>query len=340
MSIIARYFLQRRGRYEMVRLKNLPTLLLKRAYLCSSAGLIHLLTLSPTGLFADTVKSPALNSSTPAPAERRAASVRKASLPLYFVENRGQLDDQVAYYVHGTNKILYFGSAGVTIVLNQPSSRQSSQATVAVVNSSSDALAERAISRVTIKLEFVGADPAVKPVGEELSTARFSYFKGRREDWATGLKTYHRLAYRDLWPGIDLVYSGSVDRLKYMFVVKPGADPKQIRLRYRGAESVSLDMDGKLLVQTAVEGFHDDKPMAYQELNGMTVDVAAEYALRSEAGAGHSYGFNVGAYESSKALVIDPAILVYSGFLGGSGGDRGNGIAVDSAGNSYLPGEA
>ncbi|HEY3169260.1 MAG TPA: hypothetical protein VGK57_18655, partial [Candidatus Binatia bacterium] len=244
----------------MVPMKMSRKLLLKTACLWFAGLVICLSGLNPRSLLADVVGAEPLTSWTFSPGQRKAAPARvaKTSLPLYFIENRGQVDARVAYYVHGANKILYFGPEGVTMVLSTPLSRQSSQATVALVDSRSDAPAERSVSRVTIKLDFVGADPAVKPVGEQLSTARFSYFKGRREDWATGLKTYNRLVYRDLWPGIDLVYSGSVDRLKYMFAVRPGADPKQIRLRYRGAESVSLDREGKLLVQTALEDFHDD----------------------------------------------------------------------------------
>ena len=330
----------------MVSLKILPKRLMRTADFCTVGFVIHLTTaLAPTLLFADSVDSLPVGSGASASLSRKAVSVRSAnrSLPLYFIENRGQVNARVAYYIQGTNKIIYFGAEGVTLVLSKPVERQSAQSTVGLVSSgsieSSDGVGEDLISRVTVKLDFVGANPAVKPAGEELSAARFSYFKGRREDWATDLKTYARLVYADLWPGIDLVYSGSVNRLKYMFVVKPGADPKQIRMRYRGAESVSLDADGRLLVRTSLEDFHDDRPTAYQEINGTVVDVVAGYALKSQIDAGYSFGFNVGAYDPAKALIIDPAILVYSGFIGGSADDRGNGIAVDADGNSYVTGE-
>ena len=89
-----------------------------------------------------------------------------------------------------------------------------------------------------VKLDFVGANPEAKPEGRDRQRAVFSYFRGPEKDWRTGLKTYSKIVYRDLWRGIDLVYEGSVNQLKYEFVVKPGADPAKIRLRYRGVSSI------------------------------------------------------------------------------------------------------
>ena len=76
--------------------------------------------------------------------------------------------------------------------------------------------------------------------------------------------------------------------------------------------------------------------------------VSVSYALEtSDAGSEKEsvYGFTLGAYDSTLPLVIDPAVLIYCGFIGGSGGDvngsdHGYGIAVDSAGNAYVTGEA
>jgi hypothetical protein len=298
----------------------------------------------PIALFADSSKSlPVVRvSQRLAPSMGPSAALNR--FPLYFVENRGQVDPRAAYYIQGAGKVLYFGSTGVTMVLSKPLDRKSAQADLAGVAlgaaAAGDGVASGSISRAAVTLEFVGADPAAKPVGEDLAKARFSYFKGPRENWAVGLQSYTRLVYADLWPGIDLIYTASVDRLKYMFVVKAGANPKRIKLRYRGAESISLNRDGKLLIRTAVEDFQDERPTAHQEIHGTVKDVSAEYILlTSDSAGGHSYGFNIGVYDASKTLVIDPAILVYSGFIGGTGDDRGNGIAVGSDGSSYITGE-
>jgi uncharacterized repeat protein (TIGR01451 family) len=315
-----------------------PTLIFTVSAACFAA-------LDPMALFADGSKSLPLVrvSQRPVPSKSGLSAARNR-FPLYFVENRGQVDPRAAYYIQGADKVLYFGSRSVTMVLSKPAGRQSAQADLAGVAlgaaATDDGVAPGSISRAAVTLEFVGADPTVKPVGEDLAKARFSYFKGPREDWAAGLQSYTRLVYADLWPGIDLIYTASVDRLKYTFVVKPGADPKRIKLRYRGAEAVSLNQDGKLLIRTAVEDFHDERPTAHQDVDGAVKDVSAEYILlNSESDAGYVYGFNVGAYDAAKVLVIDPAILVYAGFIGGTGDDRGNGMAVDSDGSAYITGE-
>ncbi len=119
-----------------------------------------------------------------------------------------------------------------------------------------------------VKLDFVGANADVKPVGEEKTGGVISYFKGKPADWKAGLPTYSRIVYRELWPGIDLAYSGTSNRLKYEFIVHPGADPSRVRLAYRGVEGISVDEEGRLEVKTPAGGFKDDVPVAYQEIAG------------------------------------------------------------------------
>ena len=157
-------------------------------------------------------------------------------MPLYFIENQGQLDKEVGFYVQGSDKTLYFTPQGVTIALS--GKKAESEET----------------QRWVVKLDFVGANPDVRPRGEARQEAVISYFKGKPGDWKKGLSTYSRIVYPNLWDGIDLVYSGSVNKLKYEFVVKPGADTKQIRLAYRGASNVTVKETGELMVDTPLGG--------------------------------------------------------------------------------------
>ena len=264
-------------------------------------------------------------------------------LPLYFIENQGQLDSQVSYYIQGRDKSIYFTPAGVTFALRGPDPEAlEEESPVSRISYPAGSRWVRGVSKAAqrwvVKLDFVGANADVRPRGEELTPAVVSYFKGRREEWKVGLGTYASLVYEDLWPGIDLVYRGTVSRLKYTFLVHPGADPEQIRLAYRGAE-VKLNPRGQLQVSTPAGGFADDKPYAYQEDDGQRDEVAAAYVLEGEgAGEGQVYGFRLGPYDPSLPLVVDPAVLVYAGYRGGSDRDVGFGIAADGAGSAYVSG--
>lgn len=137
-----------------------------------------------------------------------------------------------------------------------------------------------------------------------------------------------------------------MNELKYEFVVKPGADPSQIRLRYRGAEKVSIDKDGRLEVTTSVASFKDGVPIAWQETAGGKKDISLAYDLSSAKDCGgidgdetsYSYKFKVGAYDPALPLILDPAVLLYCGYIGGSSEDMGTGIAIDSGGCAYLTG--
>jgi len=281
-------------------------------------------------------------------------------LPLYFIENRGQVDEQVAYYLQGQDKTLYFTPQGVAFVLTGETPKHweenghdeefvvATSVASSLRTSEASATSPQQPERWVLKLHFVGANPDVQPTGQDETPAVISYFKGPPEEWKTGLKTYSSLVYPDLWPGIDLAYSGTVNRLKYQFVVKPGADPSQIKLAYHGATAVRINEARQLEVSTPVGGFADGQPYAYQEMDGQQLPVEVGYVLYDQSlcdtdhetrSTEHVYGFRVGAYDLQKPLVLDPVILVYCGYIGGTGDDQGWGIAVDSAGNAYVTGQ-
>ncbi len=266
------------------------------------------------------------------------------SLPLDFIPNQGQVDEQVDFYVKGRDKLIYFTPQGLTFVLTTILETNSTVGIDNILNPSSPPTAPhpQSATRWVVKLDFVDANPDVHPVGEEKTDTTVSYFKGSPDQWHTGIPTYRRIVYKDLWPGIDLAFTGTVNELKYEFIVRPGADPDRIRLTYRGAEVVQA-ADGSLEITTPVGGFTDVSPTAYQEIEGRRVPVSVAYDLAPPVAdpqpATRHVRFAVGPYDPTRPLVLDPAILIYCGYIGGTGGDYGLGIAVDEAGNAYVVGQ-
>ncbi len=292
----------------------------------------------------------------------KAAEVQSlfAKLPLYFIKNKGQVDPQVAYYLQGQNAAVYFTPKGITFTLTGPETSKTelkpvkeNVAKAEPVSLLPSHLAKGAKGepepmvdrkRWAVNLDFIGANPKATLAAESPLPAVISYFKGSPDQWKTGLPTYSRLVYSNLWPGIDLIYAGAGARLKYEFVVHPGADPKTIRLAYRGAKTVQLNAGGQLEIATPVGNFGEDKPYVYQVIDGKEVEVQSSYRLESVERKGGEiesvpYGFNVGDYDRTRPLVLDPVVFLYAGYIGGIGEDFGVDIAVDATGAAYVTGD-
>jgi len=263
--------------------------------------------------------------------------VKFGRMPLSFIPNEGQLDNSVIYYIAGRDTFIYFGPTGVSISLMRFATPEKAapifpKAAPLLMNKFDQK------SRWTVKLDFIGVAAGVMPCGDEKTGSVTSYFRGRPDEWKSGLPSYSRIVYRNLWPGIDLAYSGSADCLKYEFVVQPGVDPSTIRLAYRGASRVAVNAGRQLEVDTPLGGFYDQAPLAYQDRNGDRVPVPVAFQVEESADPSAAFGFAVGAYDRSLPLVIDPATVIYCGFIGGAADDRATAVAVDGSGNAYLTG--
>ncbi len=272
----------------------------------------------------------------PAAAATKTQMLAMKNLPLDFIPNRGQVDGQVSFYIKGSDRTVYFTPGGMTLALHKTEVVNK----VSGANNPADMIEHKALSGKSwvIKMDFIGARKDAAPEGLERSGAVFSYFKGGREDWQAGLPGYRRIIYRELWPGVDLVYMGDVGRLKYEFVLRPGADPRLIKLGVSGASDVKIDGEGQLVLETQLENIVDEKPFAYQEAPpGERRLIQAAYAIKKTSEERVQVGFSLADYNRNLPLVIDPATFVYCGYIGGAGAGECD-IAVDRSGNAYVAG--
>ena len=236
-------------------------------------------------------------------------------LPLYFTPSPGE---QGTFAVHGAGASALFRAGGARFDLATGRGESTRSARLA--------------------LDFVDASAAAIPEGSRLTAAKVNYLTGARERWLTNVPTYEGVAYRGLWPGIDLAVSGVDERLKYTFTLAPGADVSMVRLAYDGARG-RLMADGSLLLDTPVGPIMDPAPVAHQQRGEQVVPVGVDFVLVPGTAGSLTVGFRLGPYDRTLPLVIDPALPVFAGFMGGAGDDRGLGVAVDPGGAAYVTGQ-
>jgi hypothetical protein len=173
-------------------------------------------------------------------------------------------------------------------------------------------------------------------VGLERLPGRSHYFVGPSPAaWRTNVPTFAGVAYRDAYPGIDAVYRARVgSKIEQEFLLRPGADPDRIRLAFDGIRAAIVDGGGDLILTTEGAEVRLARPIAYQELDGIRREVPVAWIVRGPREA----SFQLGAYDRSRPLVIDP-VITWATLLGGTGDDQAFGVAVDTVGNVYVTGD-
>ena len=244
------------------------------------------------------------------PIDAKETSARPfAKLPLAFEPNRGQSDGPVLFLSRNPGYSLFLTAQEAVIDL-------------------------RGAAR-PLRLTWLNANPKPEAAGLAELPGKLNYLRGSDPArWQRDIPTYRKVRYRDLYPGIDLIYYGRQQHLEYDLVVAPGADPAQIRFRLAGMDAVQRDAEGALRLRIAERSLSLSKPLVYQETAGGKRIVEGEYLLSAD----NQVGLKLAAYDASKPLIIDP-VLSYSSYLGGSGAEQGMGVAVDGGGNIYMVGQ-
>ena len=251
----------------------------------------------------------ALTVSLPAPERPVLAganeTIQPGTLPLGFVPNRGQSPPAIRYQAEGPGYGLYFKRDRVVLSLAGPR------------------------RGAALELLFEGAR-GVGPTARDRAAGIVSYLGG--DSAQRSLPNYSEVVYKGLWPGVDLSFRAVAGRLKYEFLVRPGADVSNINLRYRGARGLVRTGGGGLAVETPAGVLRDSAPRTYQMHDGRRSAVASRFRVSGSA----AFGFEVGAHDPRRPLVIDPGIA-YSALIRSA---MAQGVAVDRRGNAYLTGEA
>ncbi len=280
-------------------------------------------------------------------------------LPLSFEANRGQSDKQVQFLSRGRGYTLFLTKDEAVLSLRRSGVKVADARSLGMNPAAFRNAKHGQDKSAVLRMRLVGANPSALASGAGKQEGKSNYFVGNDpSQWRTDVPNYSQVRYKDAYPGVDLVYYGNQQQLEYDFVVAPGADPHTITLdvssdddrairRSAAHSSPRIAANGDLLVATNGGEVRFHKPVVYQTnqssnrhaIGGEPYAVQATNAINGRwvLKGGSRVGFELGAYDRNKPLVIDPA-LSYSTYLGGTGTDGAFGVAIDSAGNCYVTG--
>ena len=260
-----------------------------------------------------------------------------ANVGLAFVPNVGQMSAAAQYVAQGAGYSAFLTPTGpvlsmATYASAATPSAQADSGTVSVAPPTPS-------GTVSLGMTLVGGNANAAPVAQDQLASHTNYFVGPQSDWKTNVANYGAVEYQNVYSGINAVYSGAGQNLRDDFVVNPGASVSEIALTFPGWQA-SVAADGSLVLYQpqANVTMYEPAPTLYQA-NGASV-----YGNYVNLGGG-KIGFQVGAYDHSQTLTIDPT-LVYSHLRRRQCRRSGRGaspypsgvsrMAVDSSGNAYV----
>lgn len=274
-----------------------------------------------------------------------------------FIRNQGQFAEPVRFQLkRGTKTVGWITDHGIEFEISRknpgaaesenPNSKgpeltldsRPNRAAQGVWNSRSLSEPPNDFSRIDHLAVFeslVGGDSKMQVEPRDIRRETRNYLIGNDPTkWHRRVQSYGEVLYRNVWNGIDLRVYGKGADIEQEFIVAPGADTHQISVSYQGIKRLQISEDGSLHVRTAFGEMRETAPKVFQEIAGKKMDVKAHFKIL----ANNSYTFEIDSYDTQHDLIIDPTLL-FSTYIGGAGGgDVGNGVTTDPAGNSYVVG--
>ena len=253
-----------------------------------------------------------------------------------FIANEGQWHKDVLFQLKNGAQIVWFTSDGYYHQYDlDPAS------TLYEANPIDPALLieqteiESKVSR--LRIAFVGINKNCKISGKNARKGKINFFVGSNPDkWRSSVNCYEEIYYKNIFHNIDLRFYLSQSTLKSDYIVHPGGNVADIRLKYTGADSCYIDKSGNLNVLVGNCNISEQRPIVYQTYNGSNKFIDAHYILNENYTVKMQLDQE---YDGTIPLIIDPE-LTYSSYLGGAEHDVGFDIFVDDSNYAYITGYA
>lgn len=275
---------------------------------------------------------------------------------LEFVENKGQWDKKILFLANTGIGEVALQRDGYRVLLHKesdlkkinlhphPADHQHNTATVKSTtaldpsrgggggNGTDDKLV---LHSHVYQVKFLNANPDPQIIPDKALPSYNNYFIGNDSTrWASNVKIYQGVTYKNVYPNIDIRYYTAGGHLKYDVIVHPGGNINNVSLYFEGADGLRIK-DGKLNIKTSVIEVQEESPYTYQLFRNTRTEIPCSFELR-----GNIVRFKLtGAYNKDAMLVVDPSIVFY-GYTGSTADNWGFTATYDGAGNFYGGGIA
>ncbi|GBD97977.1 MAG TPA: choice-of-anchor D domain-containing protein [Nitrospirae bacterium] len=266
------------------------------------------------------------------------ALMKKVSgLQMPFIENQGQIKDKsVRFYANtfaGTVFITDKGEIVYSLVKTEAGTENTEHRQEKSEDRIQNAEDRQTNTKAVVLRETLECPEETGIRGVNKSVTMVNYFIGSKDNWRTNIPTWQEVSLGEVYEGIELKLKAYGNNVEKLFTVYPGGTSEDIKLKMEGAKGIKVNKSGELEIETALGTVKMTKPVAYQETGGEKKYIQVAYNVLAGSG---TYGFEIGEYDQTKPLVIDP--LLASTFIGGGSGDYAKSLAVDSSGDVFVAG--
>jgi hypothetical protein len=258
--------------------------------------LIILFLVSTTALYAQ--KNPTPQPVTD-PAVKSKVMESYGKLPLYFIENKGQMEKPVRFYISGAGGRLFFTKDSiVSEIIKRETVTKSSTAQPHATDTTNEVVEQRLV----LVKKYLKMSPKMKLVGQDPLPGKVNVFRGNdASQWKNNIPTYKKVCFQNLYPGIDLVYQGSIQNLEPVYNVSSGANPNKITFTIQGVDKLAITPQGDLEMHTSLGVILEKKLVALQAISAnQTREIDCQYLLSNSS----TLRLSIKSYDSHLPLII------------------------------------
>lgn len=246
-----------------------------------------------------------------------------------FVENKGQWDGDFRYKADIPGGVMFLENNGITYHMVDWSEWHDMHGKPLTLDH------DPILKGHAVKVKFVNSNQPTAIKASEPQSYYNNYYRGNNpQNWVHKLYPVGNVLLQNIWPGIDIQYYTAGGKLKYDFIIKAGADHSNISLNYSGADDMYLK-DGGLMIKTSLGEITEEKPYAYQLINGEKVEIGCAFKL-----AGSTVSFDLGnIVDKNLPVIIDPTII-FATYSGSTADNFGMTATYGAGGELYAGGTA